>query len=329
MKIGLIHCEGDFKKSSPFDYEGRKNIGDAVEIALNNLKMNYIKIPANKKMFKSLEKNRVDLIFNSADEGFNMNTHLEAQIPAFLDMLNIPYTGSNYLTLGLCNDKIKTKEILKANGLPTPNFLVIKNKISENFEIKGIKFPLIIKPSKEDGSIGIKIDSVVNTKKEMIKKINEVLEKYNQPVLVEEFIEGREIYIGILGRDKLEVLPPTEIKFNLPKGYKNFLPYEAKWEENSSYYKGTIATCPAKIEQKLFSKLKDAAIKSYKIFNVRDYGRIDFRIDKKGKIFILEVNPNPDLSRESGIALMAKRRGMEFEDLIKKIISYSKQDEIN
>lgn len=321
MKVGIVYSKGDFKKAFPNDYEGRNNIIDDVENAFKKLKIDFKKIPANKTIFSELEKEKFDLIFNAADEGFEMNPVLEPHIPAILETFNVPYTGSNYLTLGTCLDKVKTKQIMKSYNLPTPEFMVFNKKIKK-INTKKLKFPLIVKPAKEDGSIGIKINSVVNTKKELLTKINEVIEKYNQPALVEEFIDGREIYVGILGRDELEILPLTEIKFTLPKGYANFLPYEAKWDKKSEYYKNTTPICPAKIEKKLENKIKDYAKKAYEIFELKDYGRIDFRINKKNQIFILEINPNPDLSNGTGIAKMAMMKNITYERLIKKIISF-------
>lgn len=324
MRIGLIYSQGDFKEAFPDDYEGRNNIADDIEVALKKLKIDFKRIPANKEMFKILEKEKFDLIFNAADEGFEMNTQLEAHVPAVLDLYKIPYTGSNYLTLGTCVNKIRTKEILKMNGLPTANFTLFDKKINSKTKIPKLKFPLIIKPAQEDGSIGIRENSVVETKEELIKKVNEVIEKYKQPALVEEFIDGREIYVGVLGRDELETLPITEINFTLPKGYRNFLPYEAKWNEESVYYKNTTPVCPAKLDKKLENQLKENAIKAYKLLGLRDYGRVDFRINKKNQIFILEVNPNPDLSNGTGVSRMANAKGISYEDLIEKIISFSK-----
>ena len=325
MKIGIVYSEGDFSEAFPHDYKGRTSFFEDVNEALRNLKLETVLIPANKDMFETLIKGKFNAVFNAADEGYNMNTQLEPQIPAILDIIGVPYTGSNYLTLGLCLDKVKTKQLLIANGLPTADFIVIEEKIDENIDLKKLKFPMIVKPSREDGSIGIKADSVVDNKKELINKVNEVLKIYKQPILVEEFIQGREIYVGILGRDDLNVLPLSEIQFTLPEGKKHFLPYEAKWEEDSVYYTGTTPACPAKIDKELEEKLRSLAKKAYKLFNLRDYGRVDFRIDKEGRPFILEVNPNPDISRNAGLANMAKANNISYEDLIFSIIKNSKR----
>lgn len=325
IKIGLVYSEGNVEKAFPYDCKGRskEDEGYQIEKTLEKLNLNYIMLYANENLIQQIKENNVDLVFNMADSGFEMNPVLEPHVPAILDIYKIPYTGSNYLTLGTCLDKIKTKQILKGHKIPTPKFAIFPRKIKSRICLNNLKFPMIIKPSKEDGSIGLKTDSIVNSKEELILKINEVIEKYNQPVLVEEFIEGREVYVGILGREDLEILPLTEMEFNLPKGYNNFLPYEAKWDTESVYYSGYEAICPAKIEPKIEAKLKKFAKKAYRLFEIRDYGRFDFRIDKAGKIYLLDINPNPDISEDISIARMAKAKNISYEDFIKRILEYS------
>jgi D-alanine-D-alanine ligase len=320
MKVGIIYNTGDFKKAFPHDHKGRNSFFDDVKSALIAKAHEVIHIPANEKMFEIIKNEHIEIFFNAADEGYNMNTQLEAQIPAVLDIIGIPYTGSNYLTLGLCLDKVHTKQLLQANRLPTPRFMFFSEPIDSKSDCSGLRFPLIVKPSREDGSIGIKHDSVVDTKKELIRKVNEVLEKYKQPVLVEEFINGREVNIGIIGRDNITILPPSEIIFNLSNKHRNFLPYEAKWEEDTPYYTGTMPQCPAKIDSELLKRLNQLAEKAYRLFSLKDYGRVDFRISEENEPYILEVNPNPDISKDAGLARMAKAHGLNYDDLIHSIV---------
>jgi D-alanine-D-alanine ligase len=321
MKVGIIYSEGDFETAFPHDFKGRNSFFEDVKSALIAKNHEVIHIPADESMFEKIRNNDIEVFFNAADEGYKMNTQLEAQIPAILDVVGTPYTGSNYLTLGLCLDKVHAKHILISNGLPTPAFKFFEERIDNLTDLGSLRFPLIVKPSREDGSIGIKHDSVVDTKEQLIRKVNEVLLNYNQPVVVEEFIAGREINVGILGRgEELIILPSSEIIFNLPKGHRNFLPYEAKWEEDTHYYTGTVPQCPAQIDEDMKVLLNELAKKAYKLFGLRDYGRVDFRISSDGRPFILEVNPNPDISKDAGLARMAKAHGFSYEDLIHSIL---------
>lgn len=329
MKISLVYSEGDISTVYPSDFKGRednKHVED-VKNALLTLGHDVYLVPANEYMFETLRdmkaENNVDLVFNIADDGYNLNTQLEPQIPAMFDLLGIPYTGSDHLCLGNCLFKVRTKKILLANNLPTPKFKVYDVKISKKNKIAHFNFPLIVKPSREDGSIGIKRDSVVENVSALINKVNDIIKEYNQPAIVEEFIDGRELNVGILGRDKLIVLPISEIIFKFPSDEKNFISYRGKWHENSIYYKGTIPECPAKLNSKLEKILKKMAKKAYKIMDVKDYGRIDFRVNYNDNPYILEVNPNPDISRDAGLARMARAYNMTYKDLINNIIESS------
>jgi len=333
MNIAMIYSKGDMSTAFPYDFKGREDNESVEDVkkALISLGHEVVVVPADDYMFETLKKmigkNNLDLVFNLADDGYNLNTQLEPQIPAMLDLLGIPYTGSDHLCLGNCLNKVRTKHLLLANGLPTPKFKIFNRKTSNKLDISQLKFPLIVKPSREDGSIGIKRDAVVDDQKSLIKKVNDTIEKYNQPALVEEFIEGREVDVGIIGREKLIVLPVLEINFTLPTGERNFFSYNGKWEEMSIYYLGTTYQCPTRLNVALKKTLKKMAKKAYKLMGVKDYGRIDFRISNDGNIYILEVNPNPDISRDSGLARMARAYKMTYENLIDRIVKTSLDNE--
>lgn len=329
MKICIVYSEGDISTAFPDDFKGREdnNHVEDVKNTLLTLGHDVYLVPADDNMFETLKdmkvENDVDLVFNLADDGYNLNTQLEPQIPAMFDLLGIPYTGSDHLCLGNCLDKLQTKKLLRANNLPTPKFKIFDVKISNKECISPFNFPLIVKPSREDGSIGIKRDSVVENTSALINKVNDIIEKYHQPALVEEFIDGRELNVGILGRDKLIVLPLSEIIFKFPSDEKKFISYRGKWHEKSIYYKGTIPECPANLNKELFNILNKMAIEAYKIMDVKDYGRIDFRVDYNDNPYILEVNPNPDISRDAGLARMARAYNMTYKDLINNILKSS------
>ena len=291
--------------------------------ALKNLGHKVFWVEANELAylgFKRLKK-KIDLVFNIA-EGIS-GSDREAQIPAMLEMLQIPYVGSKPLTQAVCLNKAKTKEILLYHNVPTSPFQLFrtgKEKLN-----KDLKFPLIVKPNEEGSSKGIFQDSFVKNKKDLRKKIKEVIKKLKQPALVEEFLEGREFTVGLLGNKPVEILPPIEINFSsLPK---NFIPmdsYEVKWLIDSP--EGNIETvfCPAKIDKKLWLKIKEICLKAKEVLDILDWCRIDLRLNRDGVPNILEINQIPgiipDPKENSRFPLAARKAGYSFEQMLDKII---------
>jgi len=261
------------------------------------------------------------LVFNLCDDGFFSDPELEPHVPAMLDILEIPYTGGDYPTLALTLDKATVKEILIYNKLPTPKFQIF-SKGDEPLE--QLSFPLIVKPLHEDASIGIKDESVVHNEDKLRKRIAQVIKEYDQPALVEDFIDGREFNIGIIGNN--EILPLSEITFDgLPEGKPKIVNYDAKWKEDSIDFKETKRNCPAKVDEELANKLKDLAVKAGELFNCVDYFRVDFRVDKNANPFILEINQNPDISDDAGLAAMAQANNISYKELLQKIVENARQ----
>jgi D-alanine-D-alanine ligase len=324
MKIVIVYSDGEVASETPADYKGRTDDANIQNVADALIKLGHevTRVIADESVFQKLLelKDKTDVIFNLAEEGYQQNIHTEPHMAALLEMLGFKFTGSNYLCLANCLDKARAKQLFVVNGLSTPKFMIFNREITDEVKIIGLKFPLIVKPGKSDGSVGIRRNSVVEDIPSMVLKVNEVIKTYEQPALVEEFIDGREINVGILGNKRLTVLPMSEIIFNLSPDERNFLPYEAKWHTRTKYYKGTTPQCPAVIEPALKDEIEELARKAYTLMGVRGYGRVDFRIDKDNKPYILEVNPNSDISRDIGIANMAKAHGMTYEELIEKIV---------
>jgi len=324
MKIVVAYSEEDLSTAFPEDCQGRNSNDhvDDVIAALQQRNHQVLPLAANADMFQKLLawRGSVDLVFNLADQGFETETNLEPHIPALFDLLGLKYTGADYLCLGTCLDKARAKRLLRAHGLPTPDFLVFDSPVPEAPDLQSLEYPLIVKPGREDGSIGIKRDSVVEGPAELARKINEVVTKYRQPALVEAFIDGREINVGFLAGAQPEIFPFSEILFTLPANERNFLSYETKWLEDSHFFRGTTPQCPAEVAPELHGLLEGLTRRAYSALGVAGYGRVDFRINSAGKPFILEVNPNPDISRSAGFANMAKAHGLSYEDLIEKIV---------
>jgi D-alanine-D-alanine ligase len=324
MKIVIVYSDGEITTEQHDDYKGRNDSGNLNDVmdALKNLNHEVTKISSDATIFDNLLKlkGQADILFNLAEEGYKLDIHTEPHIAALFEMLGFKFTGSNYLSLANCLNKAMAKQLFAVNGLSTPKFMIFNKEITPEVKINGLKFPLIVKPGKSDGSIGIRRNSVVETVESLVLKVNEVIKTYEQPALVEEFIDGREINVGILGNKRLTVLPMSEIIFTLPPEEWNFLSYETKWLTKTKYYKGTTPKCPAEIEPALKEEIEDMAKKAYNLMGVSGYGRVDFRIDASGKPYILEVNPNPDISSDAGLANMARVHGMTYQDLIEKIV---------
>lgn len=293
----------------------------AVEKAIHSLNYECYTLAIKDDIFTIihwLKEIRPDVVFNLCESVFG-NASLEMNFPAMLELFKIPYTGSSPLTLGLCQDKGKVKDILFSQGILTPRYKIFdqwSNHIEEDV------FPIIVKPLHEDGSLGISKDSVVYDNEALRMRIKYVIEKYNQPALVEEFIDGRELNVSILETDgEPEVLPISEIDYSdFPEGIPKICGYEAKWVTESIEYQRSRPICPAPLDWVLRKRVEYIVIKVYKLFGCRDYARVDLRVNGDGEIFVLEVNPNPDISLQSGFARAIKAKGMSYDEFIGYLI---------
>ena len=270
-----------------------------------------------------LKEIRPDVVFNLCESVYG-NSCWEMNIPALLDLFQIPYTGSSPLTLGLCQDKGKVKDILQSQGIMTPRYKIFDQGVGS---IKGNIFPIIVKPLHEDGSLGISKESVVFDDEALVRQIRYVVEKYHQPALVEEFVDGRELNVGLLETDgKIEALPISEIDYSeFPEGVPKICGYEAKWVTDSIEYKKSKPICPAPLDWVVKKRVEHIAVKVFKLFGCRDYARVDLRIDREGKIYVLEVNPNPDISPQSGMTRAIKVQGITYEEFIGALLERSLQ----
>jgi D-alanine-D-alanine ligase len=266
-----------------------------------------------------LQKTDVDMMFNVC-ERINESSLLEPHAASLLDIFEIPYTGSNPQTLALCIDKIRVKKLLNFHGIPTPNYDYVYNV---DDTIRGdLKFPLIVKPANTDNSIGITNDSVVTNWEQLKKQVEYVIKKIKRPALIEEFIDGDEIDVSILGNDKeLSVLPMTRWDFSqLPKDLWHIFPFEAKWEEESSPYYKIKAEFPAQIGKRLEDRIKQMCIDTYNVLDCHDYGRVEIRVDKEGNPYVLELNPNPSIGEEDCVPGAAEEVGMDYPKFVETIV---------
>jgi D-alanine-D-alanine ligase len=283
---------------------------------------NVILVEANGDAYSKLRELKPDIVFNFAEglNGFNR----ESQIPAILEMLQIPYTGSDALTLGICLDKSRAKEILTYHKIPNANFLVV-NRI-EDIENFSSDYPLIIKPISEGSSKGIFSSSLVKNKLELEDEVRRIIFSYNQPALIEEFLPGREFTVAVLGNDdETEILPIIEIRYeDFPEDVIPMYSYEAKWILDTKENTFDVFECPAKLNAELENKLRQTALKTYNVLRCKDWSRIDVRLDKNGVPNIIEINPlpgiMPDPNENSSFPKAARAAGMSYNKMIQKVL---------
>lgn len=262
-----------------------------------------------------------DLAFNLVDDGLNNDSSLEPHLPAILDVFGIPYTGGDFLSLALTLDKALTKELLGYHGVRTPSFQLFPDAAVPLRADLG--YPLIVKPSSEDASIGVFRDSVVSEETALRGRVGDVLERYRQPAIVEEYIHGRELSVGVLERDAERfVTPMNEVVFDLPPDAPRVYSYTGKWDPDSDEYKAIIPDqcpplepLPAGVEE----EIRRTALQVFAVLRLRGYARVDFRLRGDGALFVLEVNANPLIGEYSVMATMAERMGWPFPEFIEAI----------
>ena len=294
---------------------------DAVKSALE-IFHNVSLVEADLSSFELLKSLDPDIVFNIA-EGF-FGESREAQIPAILDMLQIPYTGSDPLTLATCLDKARTKEILSYYAIPTAPFL-IANEIDQIKNLK-LTFPLFVKPVWEGSSKGIFSSSFVSNTKELSKQVERIITEYSQPALIEEFLSGREFTIAILGNgDEAEVLPIVEIEYkDFPEGFIPIYSYEAKWILDTKENPLDVFSCPANLSPVLETKIRQVALNAYKTLRCRDWSRIDIRLNADNIPNIIEINPLPgilpDPKENSCFPKAARTAGLSYDEMLNKVL---------
>jgi len=287
--------------------------------AVSNLGYQTSMLPLRRSLtgfVRRLKVVRPGMIINLC-EGFRGRPKFEADVAGLFELLDIPFTGGPSRALALCVDKFKTKAVLRSHGLP----VVSGALVDQADQVKSLNFPMIIKPNSEDASLGVYADSVVSDAKSLDEQIKKVISTYKQPALVEEFVEGREFNVAVRGDNHPEALPVSEIDFStMPAGQPHILGYEAKWFDEHILNKTTVPVCPARIDDATREKLQSIAKSAYAIMGCRDYARVDFRMNAGGQPFILEVNPNPDISRSAGYARALKAAGIDYQDFWRQMI---------
>ncbi len=272
----------------------------------------------SKDLIHTIQRIAPKFVFNLCEE-INGKCELEMCVAGLLELMGIPYTGSDPFALGLALNKFHVKQILRSAGIPTARGVVCYpgQKVSVP---RGMRFPMFVKPSRQDASLGINSHSVCHTAEELQKQILYIHKAYEQEALVEEFLDGREFNVSVVGDGNPEVLAISEINFaGLPEDEPRIVSYRAKWDEESPMYQFTVPICPAVLPKRLENRINNIAIRSSQCIGCRDYSRVDMRADSRGNIYVLEVNPNPDISPKAGFARAARSAGFSYTEMILRI----------
>lgn len=329
--VGIIFNDDDVsgksaRKGGWFDFDNVKDAAGDVEGALKKAGFATRVIPLKRggpgalnDFVSGIKAFDGSVIFNLCEGAFGVSA-FEMHVAALLELCGARYTGSGPLTLGLALDKSLTKGILQSRGIMTPVHRVMDEPPARLDS--QLKFPLIVKPVKEDASIGIDSGAVVNDVAGLKARVEFITSTFGQGALVEEYIDGREFNIAVLGNGKeARTLPPSEIEFvDFPKGAPRICCYEAKWVEESPFYKKTVPVCPADVPAALSGELASVALRAYRAMGCRDYARVDLRLGKDNRINVIEVNPNPDISTGAGLARAAGVAGLDYHELVSGIV---------
>jgi D-alanine-D-alanine ligase len=270
---------------------------------------------------RMLRQRKPHVVFNLV-EHFRDDPEHESHVAAVLDLYGVPYTGSTPISLSLCRRKGLTKLLLLANGVPTPRYrLVHEPRIPRRH---GLRYPLIVKPSREDASAGVERESVVSEYPALKARLASTFETYAGPVLVEEFIEGRELHVAVWGNERPEVLPIVEFDFSdFPADHPNIISYDAKWNPLEQVYHQVFTICPARLSKRALKRVEAAALGAYRATGCRDYARLDVRLTAADQPFVLEVNPNPDLTEGVSFMESAEKAGYGFPEALGVITEFA------
>lgn len=268
-----------------------------------------------------LRRNPPDVVFNLV-EYIHDSHFLESAVAGMFEIYKVSYTGCTPFSLDLCMRKGVAKQVFLANNVPTPKFISLTTPgVSKQH---GLTYPLIVKPAREDASSGVDKNSVVYTYEELSQRLEKIFKEFQPPILVEEFIDGRELHVSILGNNPPIVLPPIEFDFSaLPEGFPNIITYDAKWNPLKEEFHRVHAVCPANLSRAELKNIERVSLAAYHALGCRDYARLDLRIGKNNQIYVLEVNPNPDLTEGVSFMESAEHAGFSFSQTLRMLVEFA------
>ena len=279
----------------------------------------YYPLDGRLQSLHALSRCGADLVFNLT-EAFNGDDTKDMNLAAYLELIGIPFTGSGPHAFFLAQDKAIAKKMFAFHGVRTPYFATsYRGRIDHSHDIA---FPLIVKPLYEDGSIGIDADAVVHSVKELMQRVQRIEEDFDSPALIEEYIEGREIYAAILGGyEHSRALPLVELDFSrLPEGTPKIASWDVKFEKDTQAHKLTKSAVAKDLDDEMVARISQTALAAYRSLKLRDYGRIDIRLTPQGDVYVIEANPNPWLASKHEFAMAAKAAGKSYTQLIGEIV---------
>lgn len=311
MRIALLFDGGSTLDATP-DLLIMQTV-EAIETALMDEGNTVVRIPVSfqGKWIDRLKRGRFDVAFNMC-EGIDGVAEMEPPVISVLELFGIAFTGSTSYTTALCLRKHVVNALLAQSGLPVPPWITLRR----GSRIRSVGYPAIIKPAAEDASIGVEQRSVVRTARALKARVEAMLQTFDE-VIVQRYVEGRELNVGIVGDT---ILPIAEIDFSaMPKGMWRMVTYRSKWEAGSDEDLGAQPRCPAELTGRSASEVRHVALEAWRIVGGHGYGRVDMRLDEHGQPWVLEVNSNPDIAPDAGLARMARTAGIEYATLVRTI----------
>lgn len=320
MRIGLSYdlkaaVEGHLTVEDALEEYDSPETVELISAALESKGHTIVRLGGGTHFLDNIRRESVDIVFNIAEGRGNYRSR-EAQVPAILEMLDIPYTGSDPLCLAVCLDKPITKKLVAAEGISTPGWLVIGNEedlLRTSWE--KLTFPVIIKPACEGSSKGIRLTSLALDVRQAEEEASRILDGYRQPVMVEEFIDGEEITVGIVGNAKSAVLGMMRV---VPKQPVEHFVYSL--EVKRDYVNLVDYECPARLAEDVLRRMEQFSLRAFKTLGCRDFSRIDFRVSRDGTPYFIEINPLPGLGSYSDLVIMALKLGWTYEALIGAVL---------
>ncbi len=270
-------------------------------------------------LFREVEENRPDVVFNLT-EIFLGKAYFDRNIPSVLELLEIPYTGCDPVSMMVCNNKATTKKILAYHKIKIPGFHIF-HRGKRIWHPKRLKFPLVVKPLKEEASTGIAQASFAQNEKDLTERVKFVHEKFNMAALAEEYVDGRELYVSVCGSSSLKLFPIREMKFTeVPGDEPKLATYKAKWDKKYRKKWGIKNEFAGRLPNGAEKKINNICKRAYRALLIDSYGRFDLRLTPQGEVYIIEANANPDLSKEDEFAESAARAGVGYDKLLQKIL---------
>jgi D-alanine-D-alanine ligase len=320
MRIIIAHAADESIEA----VKGRRK-SDVQEVAAVLRKAEHevlgLAVDGTPECLRALAQAQADLVFNLV-ESFGGDDTKEPHVAAYYDLLGLRYTGSSARGLTLAMDKALAKKVFSFHGVATPRWAVVwRGRLDSAHDIE---FPVIVKPAREDGSIGIGFDALAGNIKELMERIDQLHAEFDHPVLIEQYIDGREVYMGVLGNHQPEALPPVELDLShLPKGTPRIAGTEVKWAEGTRAYRGSKVSVP-ELPDDVHETMQRAAITAFQSLGLRDYARVDFRLTRDGKVYLIEANPNPYLASGAEFIKGARASGRTYAQTILEIVELAR-----